>query len=77
MPPDVSDEVSKDLASVMLDSAAVPGTSSSSSVGLDVVQQTSDLGLMGGALQEMIKEMVQECMGQERIEVDSQWGSTS
>jgi hypothetical protein len=35
-PPEVDDDVAKDLAAVMLDSVAVPGTSSQSSGGLDL-----------------------------------------
>jgi hypothetical protein len=42
-PADVDEEVARDLASAMLDSVAVPGTSSVSSGG-DVDQQMTDLG---------------------------------
>jgi hypothetical protein len=74
-PPEVDDEVAKDFAAVMLDSVAVPGTSSQSSGGLDLGDTES--GQMGGAFKDLIDELTQSRLGRERVTTDNGWRQTN
>jgi hypothetical protein len=74
-PPEVDDDVAKDLAAVMLDSVAVPGTSSQSSGGLDLGDTES--GQMGGAFKDLIDELTQSRLGRERVTTDNRWRQTN
>jgi hypothetical protein len=74
-PADVDDEVAKDLAAAMLDSVAVPGTSSNSTGGLDVGD--TEMGNMGLAIKDMIDEVTRERLGRERVRTDSGWSQTN
>jgi hypothetical protein len=75
-PPDVNDDVAKDLAAAMLDALTVPGTSSVAGGG-DVEQQMSDLGLVGCAISQAVANSAQELSGRERVQVDSAYRSAS
>jgi hypothetical protein len=74
-PADVDDEVAKDLAAAMLDSVAVPGTSSNSTGGLDVGD--TEMGNMGLAIKDMIDEVTRERLGRERVRTDNGWSQAN
>jgi hypothetical protein len=70
-PTDVDDDVAKDLAAAMLDSVAVPGTSSQASGGFDGGETGATV--MGVALKDLIDELSQDRLGRERVTTDSGW----